>query len=190
MHATIVRPARGIHRNENHHTRAPSAYSGRGRRLYSRHRGRGAVRVEGARDRAGDERLGRRHPLARSARRRTGREEAIPRARTRPPDRDETGVDRGALRRGDANRERDCAPGPAARGGVDRSAVPIGGPGRADRRPGEDPRHRNVRPAQRVPRPVRHRVQGTPTLPRSSRNRSRPPKHWPSASSPGSGSRR
>ena len=149
-----------VHIDESRHARAPQAYSGRDRGLYPRHRGRGAVRVEGARDRAGDERLGHRHPLACVARERACCEEALRRVRTGPSDRDEAGVDRDALQHRDPPRSGDRAPGTVARGGMDPAAMPQRGPGRDGRRHWRQPRHRDARRAQRIPRPVRRGVQG------------------------------
>ena len=122
----------------------------------------------------------------------TNRPEDAPRqARTGSPDRDEAGVDRGALQRGDADRECDRAPGPAARGRLDPAAMPHRGPGRADQRLGRCPRHRNGRPCAARSLPcATPRSRSSSTSPRSSRNRSRRRKHWPKPSSPGSGSRR
>ena len=80
--------------------RTPQGYSRRGRGHYRRHPGRGAVRVQGARDRAGDERLGHRHQLAGVPRGRAGRAETLRQPRTGESDRDEAGIDRGALQPG------------------------------------------------------------------------------------------
>ena len=159
MRATISHPPLGPV-DESRHPFAHQADSGRGRGLYPRHQGRGAVRVEGARDRAGGERLGHRHPFACVERERARGEEALRRARTGPSDRDEAGVDRDALQYRDPPRGGDCAPGTVARGGVDPAAMPQRGPGRDGRRHRRQPRHRDGRRAQRVRRPVRHGVHG------------------------------